>query len=143
MRIPLDTIKDFVDQILSQSPCMIDFDTVISNAGGWININIFSSFKQVVPIRQEVDRMRVILKQEIERVFGFTHFKINFQMKNINIDQSRNSFSSEFAKEEQVENETVSLEHVLTPEKGKESENENMIEEVIQKESPHKLMPWE
>lgn len=143
LRIPVDTIGHFIDQILSQSPYMSDCDTMISSKRERMNIDIFSSFKQAVPIRQEVSRVRAVLREEIERVFGFTNFKINFQMKNINIDQSRNSNRFEFVNEEQVEDGATSLEHVLTPKKEEEPENGKIIEEAVQKKIPHKLMPWE
>lgn len=139
LRVPVDTIRDFIDQILSQSPYMSDFDTMISSKRERMNIDIFSSFKQAVPIRQEVSRVRAVLREEIERVFGFTNFKINFQAKGINIEQKTEGFIPQQGRKE-VEN--LPLEQGLSLEAEEESNNENIIKDIHLKEKLRKKMPW-
>jgi len=143
LRIPVDEVKDFIDQMLGQNPYLSDFDTTLRNKGKRIYINISSVFNDAVSIRQEVNQIRKILKGELGRVFEFARFKINFQIKGIGINPEKKYFSSRFMNEERIDKEEVSAGQVLTPTAKTDSRGESPIEEEdLEDKKVHKNIPW-
>jgi len=142
LRIPINALKDFIDHILLKNPHLNAFDTMINNKGKWIYINIFPVFNDVVSIRQQVSHIRKILKEEIERVFEFSYFKINFQMRTVSIDPERNFFGSRIVNKDKIKDEEHSLKQALSQETDSEPED-GILQEVSSKdETLHKKTPW-
>ena len=90
--IPSEGVREVVDQILEQTPSVSDFDTRIANKGERLYLNISLAFNSAVSVRQEINRMRKVLKDEIGRIFEFSHLEFNFQIKSIGIKGSRANY---------------------------------------------------
>lgn len=110
LRIPLDAVRDFVTQTLELRSSMSGFETDIKNKGKWLAINISSAFNGGIPVSRTASDTRNALKEEIERVFEFNHFKINFQMRHVSLNSKKKPLGKEA-----MDNEQAGNQHKLLP----------------------------
>jgi hypothetical protein len=130
LRIPVDTFKDFIDQVLKKESLLSDFSTKVYRKGRWIYINITSNFTGRVHVCKEAFQVKHILECEIERVFKLSRFKITFQMKGIDAGKGQED-------KRQVKNRLHIEEGV-----GRADDNEPEVDEVGIDKEPSR-MPWE
>ncbi len=86
LRVRLDTVRDFIDQMLERNHGMSEFETAVRCEGAWVYIDISAVFDGAVPIRQRISRIRHALREDIIRVFEFSSFRINFEVNGISTD---------------------------------------------------------
>ena len=139
LRIPIDAVSDFANQLLHQNPYISDYDTAINSKGKWLYVDISFVSNDAFPINQGVSEIRAMLRDELTRVFAFDHLRINFQMKNISI----NSDKPRLMDKEQIEEEKISVEHLLTDKVDIVPNDEEIIEKDSSKDKKdYKKMPW-
>ena len=130
LRIPVDTFKDFIEQILQQNPYVSDYDTSVSFKRLRVAVTIVFSFNQSLPVRQEVGRIRAALKEEIEHVFGFTHVTINCQMKDIKVNHKKTKEKEDLVKDgEHLTASTIFTDHILTDDGDASVSHDDKIDE--------------
>ena len=66
LRIPVGVVKDFIDQILGQHPCIKDFQTSINNRRKQIYIDISAVFDDSDSICEGINQVRQVLKEELK-----------------------------------------------------------------------------
>jgi len=94
VHIPMATIKNLVDQILGSSHSLSGFKTIVQKKGKFIYIDISSKFKSSVSIRQEASQIKEHIKNEMEEIFDYPYFKIDFQVKRITHDMTSSRSAS-------------------------------------------------
>ncbi|MEE8359458.1 MAG: hypothetical protein V3S04_00865 [Candidatus Omnitrophota bacterium] len=142
LHIPVDTIKDFVDRaldILDQYSSLSDFETTIDKKGKCIYIYIVST-TGAVPIHREIHRIREALRAEIARVFEFPHFKVDFLIKGITVEQKAEVSGPQQDRKGEADS---LLKQMSGSEVEEEPGNGEMVGDARLKETPHKVMPWE
>jgi len=115
LSIPVDTVGDFVGQaltLLDQYSSMSDFDTTVNKRGKWVYIDIRATVTDAVPIKQEINRIKETIKEQIVRVFEFPYVKIEFHVKGV--DFSRGAKKTDLDEDDKLNEETPST-HVSSP----------------------------
>ncbi|MBF0254103.1 MAG: hypothetical protein HQL11_03130 [Candidatus Omnitrophica bacterium] len=83
VRVPLTSIKEFVDKILDQRSSIDDCKTRLGLKGPWLLIRVEPVFKMPVSVIEESQTIRQELKVELEKVFSLTQLKIDFEVRGI------------------------------------------------------------
>lgn len=91
VRIPVKTIKDFIEQLIRMNGRFSDIYIGIKKKGKWIYIDIEGIYTGQSPIRNEIAEVKNIVKGEIKRVFEFSHLRIDFQVDGVQGDFWENS----------------------------------------------------
>lgn len=108
--IPQQTIADFIHEIMEQNPYTSDITVEFVSGKETIEIVITSAFNGVSSLHQEISRIEKVLKNEIETVFGWNGFTINFQLRRVSVNSKRKYFSSNNSeKKETVEEKFESI----------------------------------
>lgn len=142
--IPVDAVKDFIGQILTQNPSMNDFDITIHNKKGKVYIDINVSVGDSVSIQQGIHELRNVLKEEIERVFEFPYLKINFQIKGIRVNPEKKFSRTSFVDVDQNSSAMPAVDQTLNDDAPAEQHKESAPQEDGSHENKtHKKMPWE
>lgn len=94
LRIPQETIKSFIKQILEQNPYATDSSVDFQAKDEITEIRISSAFNAVGSVHQEVNRIEEVLKNEIESVFAWKDFQFVFQLRGVGVDPQKKYFPS-------------------------------------------------
>ncbi len=132
VRIPVNTVRDFVYQIIEKNPYLKEPNVVIHKKGKWIYINVLCAYTGETPVQEEINTLKEILRGEIGRVFGFSYLKIDFQLEGIRITYSGADFESEESDGTLDDNEALAS----------DQQPDSTSAEAINQGS-NKQMPWE
>lgn len=92
--IPQQTIGNFINQVMEQNPYVSDVNVEFVPTQEETQIMIASAFNGVPSVHHEINRIEEVLQNEIEKVFGWKGFKINFQLRGVSVNSKRKYFSS-------------------------------------------------
>jgi len=94
LSVPQTAIRGFVKQILGKNPYMSNFTVDFERKGKRMTIRIISSFKGITSVHQELIRIECVLRSEIERVFEWKDFDLDFQLRSVSVDPHEEYFGS-------------------------------------------------
>lgn len=100
LRIPQETIKGFIKQIVEQNPFASDISVDFETKDELTTIRLACAFNAVDSVHQEVNRIEEVLKNEIESVFEWKDFQFTFQLRGVGVDPKKKYFSSSEAEAE-------------------------------------------
>jgi len=106
LRIPLETIKEFVNQIISMNSHIKNVEMYVTKKKRWVTINILAMYSGCKPVHEEIIKLREIVKGELQRIFEFPFLRINFQLEGISLEHNRGSLMA-LNQEEDSEKELV------------------------------------
>ncbi len=146
VRIPVQTIKDFIEQLLRMNGQFNDVDIGIKKKGKWIYIDIEGTYTGQSPIRNEITEVKGTLKGEIKRVFEFSHLRIDFQIDGVQADfweknDLQEKTGENFPVEEETEK-TASEEDSLQGLDHFQKHGEGIIKGVMQGKNLKNNLPW-
>lgn len=146
VRIPVKTLKDFIEQIIRMNGRFNDVYIGVKKKGKWIYIDVAGTYTGQSPIHHEITEVKKVLKGEIKRVFEFSHLRIDFQIDGVHADfwekndlreENNEIFSAERGMEE-TNSETDS-----PGESGQFQEHhERIIKEAAQTKKIKSKLPW-
>jgi len=95
LQIPKTVIRDFVNQIVKENDFVSNVNSKICRRRKWIYIMVKLVFTDSIPVRQEVKKIRDILRFQLAHMFEFKYFKISFKIKQIKVNYKNKIKTSE------------------------------------------------
>ncbi len=132
--IHVEAVRDFVNQALvelDQYLSMSNFKTNVHNKGKWIYINVRAISNGLTPIREEITRLETVIKNHVTEVFGIRHIKINFHIKDININTKAKRPKEELSRKGEALKEAPLIERGLSAQREDELITSEDMAEVI------------
>ena len=133
------TIKSFIEQIIGQHPCMtvtgVELELKEKNN---IDIKIVAGFKDAPSVQEELNRVEEMLRNEIERVFGWKNYAFHFELREIGIDPQKKYFPDTKVQAQPVIDPKQAAGHQAAGDYTKEIEQEDLVdlEELEPKDLP-------
>jgi hypothetical protein len=84
--IPVDAVKDFIEQSLKRISRFKGIKTSINKKGRWLVVVIQGVFAGDTSITSEIESVKDALRKKLQEVFEFSQFKLNFHVKGISSD---------------------------------------------------------
>lgn len=134
VRIPVATIKDFINQIIEKNSHLNNVHIKVDKKGKWVYVHIVCTYTGYTPVRGEMSAVKEILRSEIKRVFEFSYLKIDFHLAGVRAGEYP-------AREEEAREGPDSVVGSSGDEEG--LRNEDVSRDTHLEEEPPKAAPWE
>lgn len=128
LRIPQQTIKSFIKQIIEQNPYARDISIELETKEQSTDIRIEAAFNGVPSVYEELNRIEEVLKSEIQSVFDWKDFQFTFQMRGVSVDQNKKFFSTGKKKTGQITGSDTQIEEPQLSSGEEELENQEIPE---------------